>query len=106
MHCLWYIGFNSPLLQSESCLAHNNKRQQRTACNNQFRQSNQCSGQVKDIELKPINVLKGGSYSESLPVGNYIVVASTYNKATQSVGEKSEAGADTSLDFGFWIEEV
>ncbi|MCK4790621.1 MAG: DUF4382 domain-containing protein [Desulfobacteraceae bacterium] len=66
-----------------------------------FRQSTQCSGQVKDIELKSINVLKDGSYSESLPVGNYIVVASTYNEATQSVGEEIEAGVDIVLNFDF-----
>jgi len=66
-----------------------------------FRQSTQCSDQVKDIELKSINVLKGGSYSESLPVGNYIIVASTYNEATHSVDEEIEAGVDAVLDFDF-----
>ena len=58
----------------------------------------------KDIELKSINVLKGGSYSESLPAGNYLVVASTYNEKTQSFSEEETAitaDADTVLDLTF-----
>ncbi len=66
-----------------------------------FRQSTQCSSEIKDIELKSVNVLKGGSYNESLPVGDYVVVASTHNETTQSVSEKIEAGVDTVLDFVF-----
>ena len=66
-----------------------------------FRQSTQCSGHVKDIELKSINVLKDGSYRESLPVGDYIVVASTYNEPTQSVDAVITDGVDTVLDFDF-----
>jgi hypothetical protein len=54
-----------------------------------------------DIELKSINVLKGGSYSESIPAGNYVVVASTDNQTTQSVEEEIEAGADTVLNVTF-----
>jgi hypothetical protein len=66
-----------------------------------FRQSTQCSGEDKDMELKSVNVLKDGSYSESLPVGNYIVVASTYSETTQSVSKEIEAGVNTVLDFHF-----
>ncbi len=66
-----------------------------------FRQSTQCSGEIKDIELKSINVLKDGSYNESLPEGNYVVVASTHNETTLSVGEGIKAGVDTVLNFDF-----
>ena len=48
-----------------------------------FRQSTQCSGEDKDIEIKSVNVLKDESYSKTLPVGFYDVVAWTYNEPTQ-----------------------
>ncbi len=66
-----------------------------------FRQSTQCSSEIKGIELKSINVLKDGSYNESLPEGNYVVVASTHNETTLSVGEGIKAGVDTVLNFDF-----
>lgn len=69
-----------------------------------FRQSTECSVEEKDIELKSINVLNGGSYGETLPAGNYVVVASTYNETTQSFSEEETAitaDADTVLDLTF-----
>jgi hypothetical protein len=66
-----------------------------------FRQLTLCSGQAEyiDIELKSVNVANGGTYSESLPEGNYIVVASSYDRITQSEAAEIKAGEDTLLDF-------
>jgi hypothetical protein len=67
-----------------------------------FRQSTDCNGEDKVIELKSINVLKDGSYSESLPAGSYVIAAWTHDETTQSVDSvKIEADGDTVLNFEF-----
>jgi hypothetical protein len=64
-----------------------------------FRQSVQCNGHDTDIELNSVNVVKNGDYSESLPVGVYTVVASSYQKTTQSFFPvEIKADEDTVLD--------
>jgi hypothetical protein len=68
-----------------------------------FRQSTQCNGQYKDIELKSINVAVNGdgigTYGETLPAGTYTAVASTYDRITQSEAAEIEAGENTVLGF-------
>ncbi len=51
-----------------------------------FRQSIQCEGAIQSelIEVKSINVGNGSTYSVSLPIGTYTVVASTYGRATSA----------------------
>ncbi|MFB0522038.1 MAG: DUF4382 domain-containing protein, partial [Desulfatiglandales bacterium] len=66
-----------------------------------FRQSADCNGEDKDIELKSINVLKDEIYSEILPVGSYVVVASTYNEPTRSESREIKVGVDTVLNLDF-----
>jgi hypothetical protein len=68
-----------------------------------FRQSTQCSAEDKVIEIKSVNVLKDESYSKTLPVGFYDVVAWTYNELTQEE-TNVEIVADTEptiLNFDF-----
>ena len=63
-----------------------------------FRQSTQCSGEDKDIEIKSVNVLKDESYSKTLPVGFYDVVAWTYNELTQEeTNVEIEADTETTI---------
>jgi hypothetical protein len=66
-----------------------------------FRQSTECSDEVKDIELTSINVLKDWSYSERLPAGSYVVVASTYNEPTRSESREIEADVEAVLNLDF-----
>jgi len=51
-----------------------------------FRQSIQCEGTIQSelIEVKSINVANGSTYSVSLPIGTYTVVASTYGRTTMT----------------------
>jgi len=66
-----------------------------------FRQSTQCSGEDKDIEIKSVNVLKDESYSKTLPVGFYDVVASTHDETTRSESREIKVGVDTVLNLDF-----
>ena len=65
-----------------------------------FRQSAQCDGD-QQIEVKSVNVANDseGSYTVSLPVGDYSLVASAYGKTTKDPITVSVASkADTALD--------
>jgi hypothetical protein len=68
-----------------------------------FRQSADCSGDIKDIELKSVNVANGGSYDEEiLPYGTYTLVAWTYGRTTQS--ETVNIPGDETQNFVFPLE--
>ncbi len=73
-----------------------------------FRQFVQCdeSAEEKWIEVKSVNVANtlnydAMDYQENLPVGNYLVVASSYGEITQSASIDLIADSDTQLDYPF-----
>lgn len=69
-----------------------------------FRQNAQCdpsTSEDQQIEVKSVNVANSGSYSVTLPVGTYQVVASTYGKATQVLAAEVESGGETEQNIVF-----
>ncbi len=68
-----------------------------------FRQSAQCdpSTSEEQVEVKSVNVANSGSYSVTLPVGTYQVVASTYGKATQVLAAEVKSGGETEQNIVF-----
>jgi hypothetical protein len=66
-----------------------------------FRQSTQCNGGDSEIELKSVNVLNGGDYTESLPVGDYTVVAWTDNETKAFSGVNIMPNGYAILDWVF-----
>jgi hypothetical protein len=64
-----------------------------------FRQSVDCDGNGTGetaIEVRSVNVINGGSYTVSLPVGSYELVASSHGKTTQSFVIDVVENTDTS----------
>jgi hypothetical protein len=53
------------------------------------------------ITVQSINIADGGVYSVDLPAGDYQVVASTFNKGTQTAAVTVATGAATTLDIMF-----
>ena len=60
MHGVWYLVSNSPLLPQNHARRTITSGSEEQHVTISFRQSTQCGGQVKAIELKSIDVLKGG----------------------------------------------
>lgn len=65
------------------------------------RQSVMIDGSEEEIEIKSINVVNGALYETLLPVEDYTVVASTFDKETQEHSISIVAGSDTLLDLSF-----
>lgn len=66
-----------------------------------FRQSMTISGSTQMVEVASLNVASGGSYSISLPAGNYTVVSSSANQTTQTATLVVVANASATLDVSF-----
>jgi len=66
-----------------------------------FRQSTPCDASIQ-IEVKSVNVVTGEDYNESLPLGTYTVIASTYDDVTQEENNVDAVVAPgTQLDIVF-----
>jgi hypothetical protein len=65
------------------------------------RQSVTIDSSAEDIEIKSINVVNGASYETPLPVEDYTVVASTFNKDTQDHSISIVVTPATVLDLSF-----
>jgi hypothetical protein len=66
-----------------------------------FRQNALCNGSTDEIEVKAINVVNSGNYTEVLPAGNYVGVASTFGETTKEYSVTVTQGTDTILDIIF-----
>lgn len=65
------------------------------------RQSVMIDGSEEEIEIKSINVVNGALYETLLPVEDYTVVASTFDKETQEHSISIVVDTDTLLDLSF-----
>lgn len=65
------------------------------------RQSVTIDSSEEEIEIKSINVVNGALYETLLPVEDYTVVASTFDKETQEHSISILADTDTLLDLSF-----
>jgi len=59
-----------------------------------FRREIPCGSTPSVVTLKSINLVNGGSYSVSLPAGNYQIVASTAGRAPQSTSSDTSSLTD------------
>jgi hypothetical protein len=66
-----------------------------------FRQNALCSGSSDEIEVKAVNIVNSGNYTEVLPAGNYVGVASTFGETTKEYNITVTQGLDTTLDISF-----